>query len=354
MSTPRPIILLDPYPRTIASLFNAQDKARLEKLGQVIWHDGSPASDAHIEQYLPDTIALLGQTSMPRERLERAPNLRLIANVESNFLPNVDYAECHRRGIHVISTGPVFAQSVAEMALGYALAAARRIPQADAAIRRGDETMYGAADNYDSFLLHGKTLGLLGCGNLGRALLPLLRPFSRDLIVHDPWLHDSVLREMQVEPVSFDALFARSKVLFVLTATTTENQGFIGAAQFAAMQPGAVFVLASRAGVVNFDAMLDAATRGHIRVATDVFPIEPIPADQRARQTPNTVLGAHRAGNVPEIWTQMGEMVTDDLELILRGLPPQRCQRATLETVSRIRSMPAQAATESKSGPAIK
>jgi phosphoglycerate dehydrogenase-like enzyme len=66
-----------------------------------------------------------------------------------------------------------------------------------------------------------------------------------------------------------------------------------------------------------------------------------IPADHRARRTPNTVLGAHRAGNIPEIWTGMGEMVVDDLELILRGLPPQRCQRAQLETVNRLRSMPA-------------
>ena len=58
------------------------------------------------------------------------------------------------------------------------------------------------------------------------------------------------------------------------------------------------------------------------------------------RQTPNTVLAAHRAGNVPEIWTDMGEMVVDDIELVLRGLPPQRCQRAVLETVTRLRSKP--------------
>ena len=342
MATQDKVILLDPYPRTIDSLFNARDKTRLEKLGHVIWHDGSPASAEHIERYMPDTIALLGQTAMPRERLDRAPNLRLIANVESNFLPNVDYAECVRRGIYVISTGPVFAQPVAEMALGYALAAARRMTQADAAIRTGNESLYGVGDNTDSFLLHGKTLGLLGCGNLGRALLPLLRPFSQDILVHDPWLHDSVLREMDVEPVGFDDLFRRSKVVFVLTAVTSENQGFIGAKQFGLMQPGSVFVLASRAAVVNYDDMLDAAERGHIRVAADVFPVEPIPKGHRARRTPNTVLGAHRAGNVPEIWTKMGEMVTDDLELILRGLPPQRCQRANVETVARIRSMPAQ------------
>jgi phosphoglycerate dehydrogenase-like enzyme len=106
------------------------------------------------------------------------------------------------------------------------------------------------------------------------------------------------------------------------------------------MQEGSVFVLVSRAGVVDFDAMLDAAERGHIRVAVDVFPEEPIPAEARARRTPNTLLSAHRAGNIPEIWHGMGRMVVDDLELVLRGLPPQRCTRATPETAARLRSKP--------------
>lgn len=334
------IILLDPHPRTLELIFSREDRARLEQLGRVIWHDGSPATDAHIEKYLPETIALIGQTPLPLERLERAPHLRMVANVESNFLPNLDYAECHRRNIHVLSTAPVFAQPVAEMALGLALSAARRIHEADAAIRCGSESLYGEEDNYDSFLLQGKTLGLVGCGNLGRALLPLLRPFSRDILAHDPWIHPNVLRGMGVEPVGFDEIFERSRVLFILAATTTENQGAIGAPQFASMQPGSVVVLVSRAGVVDFDALLDAASNNHIRAAIDVFPEEPIPPGHRARSTPNTVLSAHRAGNIPEIWKDMGRMVVDDLEMILRGLPPQRCQRATVETVTRFRSKP--------------
>ena len=334
------VIVLDPHPRTVDLIFGREDRARLERLGRVVWHDGSPASDEHVETYLPEAVALIGQTPMPRARLDRAPHLRLIANVEGNFLPNIDYEECHRRGIHVVTTGPVFAQPVAEMALGMALSAARRVHEADAAVRRGDESLYGEADNHDSFLLRGKTLGLLGFGNIGRALLPLLTPFSRDVIAHDPWLHPNLLRELGVEPVGFEELFARSRVLFVLAAVTTENQGAIGARQFTAMQKGSVFVLVSRAGVVDFEAMLDAAESGRIRAAIDVFPEEPIPADGRARRTPNTLLSAHRAGNIPEIWHGMGKMVVDDLELVLQGLPPQRCQRATVETVSRMRSKP--------------
>jgi phosphoglycerate dehydrogenase-like enzyme len=263
-----------------------------------------------------------------------------VFNVESNFLPNIDYLECHRRGIPVLSTGPVFAKPVAEMALGMALSSARRIHEADAAIRAGRETLYGEGDNHDSFLLSGKTIGLVGFGNLGRALLPLVRAFSREILVHDPWIHPAVLREAGVTPTSLDECFRRSSVVFLLAATTTENAGKIDSSFFNQMPEGAIVVLVSRAGIVNFDALLDAAESGRIRVAIDVWPEEPIPVDHRARFTPNTLLQAHRAGNIPEIWPWMGQMVVDDLEQVLKGLPPQRCQHAQWETVAKVRSKP--------------
>jgi phosphoglycerate dehydrogenase-like enzyme len=339
-TTSRPLILLDPHPRPIDLIFDEPTKTRLEALGQVLWHDGSPATEEHIERYLPETVALIGQTALPKERLDRAAKLKVVFNVESNFLPNVDYEECHRRGIPVLSTGPVFAKPVAEMALGMALASARRIHEADAAIRSGRETLYGAGDNRDSFLLSGKTISLVGFGNLGRALLPLVGALGREILVCDPWIHPTVLREAGVTPASLEECFRRSSVVFLLAATTTENAGKIDSTYFNQMKKGAVVVLVSRAGIVNFDALLDAAASGHIRVAIDVWPEEPIPIVHRARSTPNTLLQAHRAGNIPEIWPWMGEMVVDDLEHVLKGLSPQRCQRAQWETVAMVRSKP--------------
>jgi phosphoglycerate dehydrogenase-like enzyme len=339
--SPNDIILFDPYPRPVDLIFSPQDKVRLEKMGRVIWHDGDKrASDDFIDEHLPHAIALVGQSDMPKERLDRAPHLRAIFNVESNFMPNVDYDECFRRGIPVLSTAPVFAGAVAEMALGMALSAARGIPRGDAQMRARTEILYDDGANQDSFLLTGKTLGLIGCGNLGRALLPLLQPFSRDILAHDPWIQPSILREMGVEPCGLLEVFQRSRVVFILVATTTENQNGLNRKFFEAMTPGSIVVLVSRAGVVNWDDLLDCAASGHIRAAIDVFPDEPIPHDARVRDTPNTILSAHRAGNVPEVWTQMGEMVADDLEWILRGLPPQRMQRATQGLVSRLRSKP--------------
>lgn len=313
----------------------------------MLWHDGSPASAEHIDRHLPDTIALIGQSPMDKARLDRAPRLKAIFNVESNFLPNLDYAECHRRGIPVLSTAPVYARPVAEMALAMAISLARRMHEADAALRLGKEFK---GDNHDSFLLHGKPLALVGLGNLGRALLPLLRPFSRELLVHDPWIHPAVLRDMDVIPASLDECFARARVVFLLAANTSENTGKIGQKHFASMQRGSVVVLASRAALVNFPELLAAAVSGHIRAGIDVWPEEPIPPGEPGRSTPNTLLQAHRAGSVPEIQTLIGQFVVDDLENILAGLPPQRCQRAVLETVSKLRSIPVGAWSLSDTG----
>lgn len=340
MKSEKPLILFDPHPRRVDVLFDAATKARLDALGEVIWLDGSPASDDHIDRYLPEAVALIGQSSLPKERLDLAPKLKVVFNVESNFLPNVDYVECQRRGIHVLSTAPVFAKPVAELALGMALSLARRVHEADAAVREGDETLYGEGDNQDSILLSGRPMALVGCGNVGRALLPLIKPFAGKIFVHDPWIHPSVLSEMGVIPASLEECFEKSAVVFLLGAVTTENAGGIGKAYFEKMQRGGIVLLMSRAGVVNFGELLDAAESGHLRVGIDVWPEEPIPANHRARTTPNTLLQAHRAGNIPEIWPWMGHLVVDDLEQILKGLPPQRCQRAQWETVARIRSKP--------------
>jgi len=228
MGSPDGLILLDPFPRRLDRIFDAPTRARLERLGRVLWHDGSPAPAAHLDAHLPDAVALIGQSPLDRARLDRAPKLRAVFNVESNFLPNIDYAECHRRGIPVLSTAPVYARPVAELALGMAISLARRMHEADAALRAGRERK---DDNHDSFLLHGKTLALVGHGNLGRALVPLLRPFSPELLVHDPWVHPAVLREQGLVPAGLDECFARARVVFLLAASTSENAGRIGAAR---------------------------------------------------------------------------------------------------------------------------
>jgi phosphoglycerate dehydrogenase-like enzyme len=189
-------------------------------------------------------------------------------------------------------------------------------------------------------VLRGETMSFIGCGNLGRALLPLLAPYRPRLLIHDPWLPDGLIRELGALPATLEDALSLPRVIFVLAGVTDENRGFLTRERLETVRPDAVFLLLSRAGVVDFDALLDLVAAGRFRAATDVFPVEPAPADARARAIEGLLLSPHRAGSSPATFATIGEMVIDDVGLILSGLPPQRLQQARNETVGRWRNPP--------------
>jgi phosphoglycerate dehydrogenase-like enzyme len=262
-----------------------------------------------------------------------------VFNVEGNFLPNIDYGYCDRAGIRVLNISPVFAEPVAEAALGMAIDLARGVTRSDRHFRQGSE-QYGLAANREAFSLFRQDVGLIGLGDLGKAILPLLHPFGCRLRAYDPWLPDDYVRALGCEAALLEEVFRLSRLVFIVAGVTSQNQGFLGAHQFASMQRGSAIVLVSRAAVVDFDAMLDFAEKGHIRFATDVFPEEPLSPEHRARRTSNSILCAHQAGALETAIKRIGKMVVADAELIARGLPPIMCKPAQLETVALFRSRP--------------
>ncbi|MEO7760439.1 MAG: NAD(P)-dependent oxidoreductase, partial [Casimicrobiaceae bacterium] len=332
----------DPFPRAAPLIFAGDMQQRFEQLGRVVGLPESVAGKlpaALVEATLPEVSVIVGQTDLDAGRLATAPNLKAVINVEGNFAQNVDYRQCFKRGIQVLSIAPVFSQPVAEMALGFAIDLARGITRADRLMRSGDE-QYGLAGNRESFVLRGTTMSLIGCGNLGRALIPLLLPFRPRLLIHDPWLPDSSIRELGGEPASLEAALSEARVIFALAGVTEENRGSLDRTKLELIRSDAVFLLMSRAGLVDFDALTDLVAAGRFRAATDVFPEEPAPKDLPARSVEGLLLSSHRAGGMPSVLAAIGEMVVDDLALILRGLPPQRLQAARPETVSRWRNPP--------------
>ena len=334
-----PLILVDPHPRTLAQICDAPTRRRLEALGRLVVHEDGPMPAAMVEQHLPEAELIFGQTDLPAERLARATKLRAIVNVETNFLPNIDYELCFQRGIHVITPGGAFAAAVAEAALGMAIDLARGITAADRAFRAGTE-LYGLAANESSFMFGGAPVGLIGFGDLGRELRRLLVPFRNPVKVYDPWLSDHLLRSHDVLPATLDEVLATSRVVFVFAGVTSENQGFLGAREFALMQPGAAFLLMSRAAVVDFPEMVRQAQSGRLKVATDVFPEEPVAADDPVRAVEGMLLSAHRTGGMQDALFEIGRQAVADAELILKGLAPVTCRRAQRETVGRSRSKP--------------
>lgn len=334
----RPLVLSCPLPRTLPLILSPDRLADLHARYTVV-----ETTDETLPG-LPDAVLaqaryIIGQPPLDGPLLARLAALRCIFNVESNLLPNMPYDAAFARGVHVVTTGAVFAQPVAEIGLGFALALLRDIHGADADFRVGRER-WGGDGNAQARLLTGAEVGIIGFGDLGRAVAQVLRGFRPRLSVYDPWLPAARIRDHDARPADLATVLAQSDVVFVTAAVTTENRGFLGAAEFAAMRPGASFILLSRADVVDFPALMAAAASGHLRVASDVFPAEPLPPDHPVRGIPGFLLSAHRAGALDVAFRQMGEMVLADMELMDRGLPPVLCRRAERETVARLRSRP--------------
>lgn len=334
----RPLVIVAPHPRDLDMIFTPEALAAFRERYELV-ETTTGAIDALPADVLARARYLVGQPDISDALLGAMTGLRAVVNVEGNFTDTMPYAACFERGIHVLITSSVFAEPVAEMGLGLALALHRQIAEGDAAFRRGVE-VWGLDGNGSARLLSGSAIGIVGFGDLGRALHRLLAGFRAKVRVYDPWLPASIIADHGAEAASLETVLAGSDTVFVTASVTADNQHLFDAAAFAAMKPGAAFVLLSRAGIVDFDAMREAAASGRIKVATDVFPAEPPAADDPVRSTPNMLLSAHRAGALDTVFKRMGDILLDDLALMDRGLPPARARRAERETVRRMRSKP--------------
>ena len=288
---------------------------------------------------LPDAFAIVGQPDLPTDALRQARRLKAIVNIEGNFFPNIDYPTAFAHGVRVLGCGPAYAQPVAEFALAMALDLARGITREDRAAREGRER-YVSAGNSDAILLRHAAVGILGYGNLGRALHPLLLPFQPTIRVYDPWLPDAVLRDAGLQPASLEETLRHAQFLFVLATATAESEHLLDHSTLTLLPDRARVVLVSRAHVADYDAVLESVRAGRVLAGIDVWPTEPIPADSPFRREEGVIISSHRAGGIPEAFFSIGDMVCDDLELLARGLPPVRLQPAAPELVGRYRNRP--------------
>ncbi|RVD70374.1 MAG: hydroxyacid dehydrogenase [Mesorhizobium sp.] len=333
-----PLVISAPEPRTLELIFTPPQLARFRKKYRIV--ETTPEMVAGLpSDILAEARYIVGQPPISSETLETLKVLRCIFNVETNLVNNMPYDTLFQRGVHVVTTGLVFAEPVAELGLAMALNLARDIVDADLAFRQGKE-LWGGDGNATARLLSGAEVGIIGFGDLGRALNRLLTGFRTRTRVFDPWLPPSILIDNGVEPASLDKVLSESDFVFVVASVTSENQGFLGAEAFAKMRTGAAFILLSRAGVVDFPALMEAVRSGQIVAASDVFPEEPLARDHPVRGLPGFLRSAHRAGALDVAFKRMGDMVLEDMDLIDRGLPPLRSKRAERETVSRMRSKP--------------
>jgi phosphoglycerate dehydrogenase-like enzyme len=328
-------VIVDPFFRSMDDLFSPQEAERLAELVEVVWGRDEPMPREDFEAALPEAVAVVCAGWRHGQVLDRAQNLRAIITVSGGWPPELDYAACFARGIRVLSVAPAFGAAVAEMALALALACARDVVVEDRAMRAAEERFLNSAGGLDTFLLHGKPVGFVGFGNIGRRLRRLLEPFGCEFRAFDPWLTEAYLRDEGVEPAGLKHVLESSRVVFVLATPTIENAALLSRELLELLRPDAVLVLVSRAHMVDFEALTELVLAGRFRAAIDVFPDEPFDPGHPIRTASCAVLSPHRAGLVQEALWEIGRLVVDDLDAIVNGLPPRRLQVAEPELATR-------------------
>jgi phosphoglycerate dehydrogenase-like enzyme len=302
-----------------------EDEARLETLAaHVVSNDGDEpwTQDDLIEHLDPDVRAVItswGSPKLDTEALAAAPNLEIVAHAAGSVRPYVDEAAWDS-GIRVTHAADVIAEAVAEYTIGAILLGLRGYIEHQETLRAGGWKQSTGGSNVGG-LLAERRVGVVAASMVGRRVIPLLRAFTPDVVLYDPFLNEQGAAEMGVKLADLDTLMRTSDVVTLHAPILPETHHMIGQRELDLMKPGALFVNCARAWLVDQDALLDVLSAGRINAVLDVFDDEPLPVDSPFRDLPNAILTPHIAGFTLETRArQMGRMV-DEIARHFEGEP---------------------------------
>ena len=307
-----------------AEILRARPDVRLDKL-----ENDSPdeisapiLTAAHAYQVGAARDELARHFHVDADLLRRAPNLLIVSSNGAGYDP-VDVEACTAAGVVVVNQSGGNAHSVAEHALGMLLTLSKRIIQADRALRRDANVDRNALMGNE---VGGKTIGIVGLGNVGRRIAALCRGLlGMNVLAYDPYLSATVMAERGGEKVALDDLLRRSDFVSISCPLTKDNRGMMGAREFALMQPHAYFITTARGFIHDEAALADALRNKRIAGAgLDVWAKEPPPPDHPLLQFDNVLASPHTAGVTREARENMARIAAEQMLDMLDGKRPPR------------------------------
>jgi D-3-phosphoglycerate dehydrogenase len=256
--------------------------------------------------------------AMPAESIaELAPSVRIIGR-SGIGLDAIDLDAARARGIAVFHTPDYCTSEVADHAAALILALWRRLFAADAVARR-DWPAWRSIGVIRP--LSEATLGVVGCGRIGRELIKRTEPFGLRILVFDPWVTEAPAGTELVG--TLDEILAASDIVTLHSPLTNETRGMVGAAELARMRPGSFLVNVSRGGLVDEAALAEALAAGHLAgAAIDVLPTEPPPPDSPIFTAPNTIITPHTAWYSTAAEKRAFDETIEGVATYLRGEEP--------------------------------
>jgi D-3-phosphoglycerate dehydrogenase / 2-oxoglutarate reductase len=304
----------------VAGPIHPEGRAQLEREARVVVAEESEEGVVRIGAEAQGVL-IRGRPRASDALMTALSRLRVVGR-HGVGLDTVDLAAATRLGIAVVHAPGSNAQAVAEHALMLMLCCVKNTRRVERLTRDGDFSARHAVDNTE---LAGKTLGILGVGNIGRRVAKFAGALGMRVLGHDPYVPAEEVRRRGAEPVeSLAALLPQVDVLTCHTPLTAETRHMIDEKTLALLRPGAVFVNTSRGPVHDERALFEALARGHLAAAgLDVFEEEPSPVDNPLFGLDNVVCTSHVAGVTREAHRQAALQVTGEMLRVLRGERPE-------------------------------
>jgi len=255
------------------------------------------------------------------DSLRGMPRLLMVSSYGAGY-DTIDLAACTARGIVACNQAGGNAEAVTEHALAFILALLKRIPDATRAIAEGTAGDRSALMGREIF---GKTVGLIGLGNIGTRMAQVMTVFGCTVLAYDPYVDAGECAARGARKVGLEELLAASDVVSVHCPLTAETRGLIGAAEMATMRRDALLICTARGDIVDEAALLAALDGGHLAGAgLDVFHREPPDADDPLVVHPKVIATSHTAGVTGESRARLGRMGADAFARMARGEVPPR------------------------------
>jgi phosphoglycerate dehydrogenase-like enzyme len=269
---------------------------------------------------IADADFILTAVAVDAEMIKSAPKLKLLHKWGIG-VDKFDLDAARAARIPVAITAGANAGAVSEHAVMLMLAANRCLALADRKLRDGQ--WIRPQLRAKAYMLSGKTVGILGFGNIGRMVAHRLAGFDVTILFHDIRRIDmATQRALHASPVSFEELLERSDVLTVHVPLTKVTRGIINAGALARMKPGAVLVNAARGEVVDEPAVYDALVSGKLRAAgLDVFAQEPADPNNPLFKLDQVVVTPHVAGSAIDLVADVARHAFTNMQAVLNGEP---------------------------------
>jgi phosphoglycerate dehydrogenase-like enzyme len=258
-------------------------------------------------------VANRERTRFTRALLEQLTDLRIIAQT-GNHAYHIDFAAAAERGIIVGKASGGFSYGAAELALGLAIAVMRRIPSADSAMKRGEWPRPMTS------VLHAKTLGIVGLGNIGKHVAKVATAFGMRVVAWSPRLTVEAARAVGAELLELDELLREADVVSIHLTLAPESRGLIDARRLGLMKRTAYLVNTARGPIVDEAALVAALRERRIAGAgLDVFDVEPLPSGHELAKLPNVVFTPHLGWPTDEAYANFANAAADVLLAYLDG-----------------------------------